>query len=294
MRYFKIAFSIAFVLFVAFLVVRGCSPKKKTMVARPPVVRTVPKPKPPKKIVVKKTPAAPVKAAPAPAKTEKTAKRTGRLAIVLDDWGNHYSLVNDAVSIGRPLTLAILPNLPHSRDIAEEAFANGLGVMLHMPMQPQGTGQPLEPQTILTSTPEAEIIRYLDEALASVPHVTGINNHMGSAATSDARVMKTVLAHLKKKKLFFVDSNVIATTQGPVLARQMGLRFTKRDVFLDNELELEAVKTQLREAKNIALSAGSVVAIGHDKKVTLEAIREVAADFEKEGVHFVLVKELLE
>ena len=120
------------------------------------------------------------------------------MAIILDDWGLNLALVKDAEAIERPLTLSVLPHLTHSREIADEAASHGLGVMLHMPMQPKSLRQPLEPRTILTTTPDAQILDYLDKALESVPHVEGVNNHQGSLATGDERVMKTVLSHLKK------------------------------------------------------------------------------------------------
>ncbi len=216
------------------------------------------------------------------------------MAIILDDWGRNFSLVSDAVAIKEPLTLSVLPNLIYSKKIAEEAHNRGLGVMLHMPMQPLNKSQSLERQTILTATPDTQIIRYLDEALLSVPHAEGVNNHMGSAATSDLRVMRTVLNYLKKRKLYFVDSDVIASTVGPRVAAETSVSFTKRDVFIDNEMNLDAIKKELTKAKTIALGHGSVVVIGHDKRLTLQAIREMAPEFKKEGIKFVLVKDLIE
>lgn len=214
------------------------------------------------------------------------------MAIILDDWGNNYSLVKEALAVKRPMTLAVLPNLPFSKKIADEAHKNHLGVILHMPMQPKDTRQPLEPHTILTSTPDTDIDQLLGEAFASVPHAEGMNNHMGSAATSDLRVMRSVLKYLKAKGLFFVDSNVIPTTVGPRVAKETGIPFTKRGVFIDNEPTVDAVKKKLLEAKNVALRKGQVVVIGHDKKATLQAIREMVPQIEKEGVRLVLVKEL--
>ena len=217
-----------------------------------------------------------------------------KMAIILDDWGNNLELVKTAVGIRRPLTLSVLPHLIHSRQVARSAKKNGLGVMLHMPMQPKGANQPLEPHTILTTTPDAQIIDYLDKALEDIPQAEGVNNHQGSAATSDERVMRTVLKHLKSRGLFFVDSEVIKTSVGRKMAGEIGIPFTKRDVFIDNKLTNGAVKERLRLAEKIALSRGRVVVIGHDKKPTLQAIREMVPELEKNGVKLVLVRELLE
>jgi hypothetical protein len=247
------------------------------------------------KALPKKEPPPPRVTAPRPSvpPVVRPAKQ-GRMAIVLDDWGNNYSLLRAVKDLKQPVTLAIIPNLPHSRRIAEEAAASRLGVIIHMPMQPFDERQPLEPHTIKVKSSEEEIHRYLEEAIRSVPRAEGLNNHMGSAVTSDLRAMRAVLAYLKKKNLFFIDSNVISTTVGPQVAEETGIAFAKRDVFIDNEPNKAAIREKLEEARDIALDRGQVIVIGHDKQVTLDALKEAMPRFAKQGIRFVLVKELVE
>ena len=268
----KIAFAVLFVLAISFFTAKGCTHFRKPGAPTPPTVVKTPLPTP---VVV-----------PKPA--------TPQMAIILDDWGNNLVLVKTAVAIHRPLTLSVLPHLVHSRQIAQEAKKNGLGVMLHMPMQPKNPKEPMEPHTILTTSSEAEIIGTLDKALENIGVAEGVNNHQGSAATSDERLMRTVLRHLKSRGLFFVDSEVIPTTVGRKVSRETGIQFTKRDVFIDNTHTVDAIKEKLRQAGKIAVKYGRVVVIGHDKKLTLQAIREMVPELEKSGVKFVLVKELVE
>ena len=78
------------------------------------------------------------------------------------------------------------------------------------------------------------------------------------------------------------------------MAEELGVRFTSRDVFIDNELKKEAIQKQLELAKRVALRRGTVIVIGHDHRLTLETLRRMAPEFEKEGIQFVLAKELLE
>ena len=278
-----VIFSVLLVLAVAFLAVRGCVHKKP---AAPSVTLGAPAAK--KKMVL-----APRAGENQPPVVPVQKVSEAKIAIILDDWGNNYSLLKYAIDIGRPVTLSILPHLSQSRRIAEEAFANHLGVMLHMPMQPKSDKQRLEPHTILTTTPDKDIQLYLDQAIASVPHADGVNNHMGSAATSDLRVMRTVLSYLLSKGLFFVDSNTAPSSVAPSVAKDLGIKFTKRDVFIDNQMNLISIKEKLEKAKKIALSRGTAVVIGHDRKMTLQVIREVAPAFEKEGIRFVLAKEVV-
>ncbi len=220
--------------------------------------------------------------------------RSPVMSIVLDDWGNNAPLLKKVLAINRPITIAVLPHQAHSSQIAEEACAGGLGVILHMPMQPKNQKVGLEPHLITVETSDADIIQLTDMALASVGACTeGVNNHMGSAATSDKRVMRTLLSHLKQKNLFFFDSFVISTSAGPDVAREVGVSFAKRDIFIDNKVEVEAIKDKLREAKKMALVHGHVIVIGHDKEPTIEAIHQMVPELEKEGIRLVALRTLV-
>lgn len=253
-------------------------------------------PRPVPHAAVRVTPAPAVPAQRTTPRAERpVVKRTGpaKLAIVLDDWGNDKRLLRDLIAIKRPVTVAILPHLEHSTAIAREARAAGLCTMLHLPMQAKSKGAPQEPDTILTTSPEADIRRTIDRALADVPGVEGVNNHQGSAATSDERVMRTVLKHLKEKRLFFIDSFVISSTVAADIAAELGIPHDKRDVFIDNVNEVEAVKTQLRKAVDEALRSGEAVAIGHDRRATLKAIAELVDEIEAQGVRLVYARDLV-
>lgn len=286
----KIILSAIFVVTVALLVARGYIQKKPlTEYSLPTFTKKTAQPK----AAPKKPKSKPAVESPAVKKSPKPAV-VGKMAIVLDDWGMSTALMQSTIDLKRPITLAILPHLKHSREIAESAKAHGLGVMLHMPMQPKNLRQPKERHTITTASTDEEIRELLGQALASIPHVQGINNHQGSAATSDARVMKSVISYLKLRKLFFVDSNVISTTVGWKSARDAGLPYAKRDVFIDNEARVEAIKDQLKKAEDKALANGSVVVIGHDKRATIEAIKAMIPEIESKGIELVLVKELLQ
>jgi polysaccharide deacetylase 2 family uncharacterized protein YibQ len=282
MKYFKVILSVVFVLAVTFLVARNFWKVEIKVLPKKAAVKTVARKK------------APPSFAEVQQKAVVPRAEVARMAIILDDWGYNLSLIKNVKEINRPITLSVLPHLAHSRRLAEEAAEGGLGVMLHMPMQAKNLRAAVEPRTIQTTSSNEEIITYLNQALDSVPGAQGVNNHQGSAATSDERVMKTVLSHLKKKGLFFVDSQVVSTTVGWRLAKEMGMTYTKRDVFIDNQEATDAIKEQLREALKIALSRGRVVVIGHDKKVTIKTIRAMVPELEQKGVKLVLVKDPLE
>jgi len=217
----------------------------------------------------------------------------GKIAIVLDDWG--YSLNNLDVlkRIKSPMTMAVLPNLEYSRSLAKKMHRLGFEVILHLPLEPMGE-RDLEKNTILTSMDEATIRDNVRRGLASVPYCRGISNHMGSKATQDRRVMDLVLDEAKKKNLFFLDSYVSADSVCEKSARKTQVRFTRRDIFLDNKDDAAYIRRQVQKLKKKAQRNGTAVGIGHDRRATLLVLIEEMPKMEEEGYEFVFVSELVD
>ncbi|MFA5095772.1 MAG: divergent polysaccharide deacetylase family protein [Candidatus Omnitrophota bacterium] len=215
----------------------------------------------------------------------------GRIAIVLDDWGYNLNNLRAVKEIKYPLTLAVLPDLAYSRRVADEFRARGFEVILHLPMEPEEKLR-LEKNTIRVSADQAQIARILDQSLANIGRVSGISNHMGSKATSDPRTMEIVFKELKKRRLYFLDSYVTARSVGADLARKTGLKIYKRDVFLDNTNEREYIRQQVYKLRDKARTQGFAIGIGHDRKITLEVLREMMPGIAREGYRFVLLSEL--
>lgn len=217
----------------------------------------------------------------------------GRIAIVLDDWGYNLNNLPRIAEIKYPLTASVLPNIAYTRKVAEELYARGLEVILHLPMEPVERLS-LEKNTIKTSMDKTQILNILDNDLASVAYADGVSNHMGSKATCDLKTMEVIFEELKNRHLYFLDSFVTAKSVCAGLARRIGLRIFKRDVFLDNVEERAYIRKQIYKLKNKARIRGFAIGIGHDRKVTLEVLSEVMPQLEKEGYKFVFVSEALQ
>lgn len=216
-----------------------------------------------------------------------------RIAIVLDDWGYNLSNLRLAAQIHYPLTMSVLPNLRFSREAADELSRLGFEVILHLPLEPYEKFR-LENKTIMTSMKESEIISILVGGLASVPYAKGISNHMGSRATENISLMKIIFKELSKRNLYFLDSLVSGKSVCSVLAKESEIPFARRDVFLDNQENPEYILGQIHHLKTKARMFGSVIGIGHARKITLETLKEVMPQLEKEGFKFVFVSELVE
>lgn len=216
-----------------------------------------------------------------------------KLAIILDDLGSDPETSEAIFALHEPLTISVLPFHAHSTEIAEEAKRRGVEVMLHLPMQAVGNELP-EAQQLHSGMSEGEVAEELSRMLANVPTAVGVNNHEGSLATTDPKLMGELMPLLKQRSLYFIDSRTTAATVAFDVAQQAGLRRGFRNVpFLDDVEEVGAVRKQLEFAIHAAKEKGEVIAIGHPHKETLEALREMLPQAETQGVHLVFVSEVL-
>jgi polysaccharide deacetylase 2 family uncharacterized protein YibQ len=215
----------------------------------------------------------------------------GNIAIVIDDWAYNLNNIGILDRINAPLTCSVLPHLSYTKEVIEELHARGLETILHLPMEPHEKLR-LEKNTILTSMDETMIKDIVAQDIGSLRFIKGVSNHMGSLATEDIRTMELIFKQLKKRHLYFLDSVVSPKSICASLARKMGLRFARRDVFLDNVEDPAYIKRQINKLKKKASSSGQAIGIGHDRRITLEVLAEVIPELKKEGYRFVFVSEL--
>ena len=217
-----------------------------------------------------------------------------RAAIIMDDLGLSLAAVRDLVTIDLNVTGAILPDQPHSREISLLLHRHGRQVMVHLPMEPQGYPQANPgPRALMAAMTPEQIGQRTDELLRVVPEAVGANNHMGSRLTESSAAMQAVMAVLKSKGMFFVDSKTSPRSVGLNEARRAGVPTLGRDLFLDNVATTEAIRFQLRKLIRLARERGQAVAICHPYPQTLEALRLEAPAFREMGVEVVPVSQLI-
>lgn len=231
--------------------------------------------------------------ASAGATAPKSALGHARLAIILDDLGQDRAAADAIFALPYPLTLSVLPDHPHSAEIAEEAHSRGYQVMLHLPMQSLAEERP-EPAELRPGVPSGEVAALVARMLDSVPNVAGVNNHQGSQATADPALMDELMPVLRERHLFFIDSRTTAATVAYDTAQRSGLPAAFRNVpFLDDVAEVSAVRAQMELAIRTARSKGEVIAIGHPHPATLQALGELLPHLEAQGVRLVFASELV-
>lgn len=215
-----------------------------------------------------------------------------QVAIIIDDFGYNFDEFNSLHQLYLPVTISVLPNLPSSRRTADFARAAGYEILLHLPMAPKEKKR-LEKGTIAFGMDKETIRQQIEADLASVGPVSGVNNHMGSAATADTMLMEMVLSDLKSRDLFFVDSVTSPRTIAFETGRELGVPVARRDVFLDNNPDREYIKGQIRQLMRKAQINGRAIGIGHPHPETFIAIKEMLPEMESAGISLVTISKML-
>lgn len=217
-----------------------------------------------------------------------------KLAIVIDDLGLGQAGSDELLAFPEPLTFAVLPGTRYAEAVMETAEANGHTVLLHLPMEPLNVADnDPGPEAIYVAMTDDEIRRQTARLLDMLPGVAGVNNHMGSAATADPRVMAAVLQEVHARGLFFLDSRTTAASVVTAEAERIGLPYAANDLFLDLERTVPAVKEMVREAMRRAEGRGTLIAIAHPHPSVATALYEMLPELKAAGIALVPVTELL-
>ncbi|PKN37071.1 MAG: hypothetical protein CVU62_10710 [Deltaproteobacteria bacterium HGW-Deltaproteobacteria-2] len=217
-----------------------------------------------------------------------------QVAIIIDDIGNDLKQIQELLKINADITFAILPLCPHTREAAEMFHKAHRETLLHLPMEP--LSYPREkpgPGALFTDMSNDEIIFQLEKDIATVPYISGVNNHMGSKFMMDEKKLTVVFNKLKNKKLFFVDSRTSSDTKTFVTAGKVGLPVAARKIFLDNNRDYNEIYNILI---NIAKKNGDdspVIIIGHPYPETVRAVGDAVKVLREKEVAIVPVSRII-
>jgi len=216
-----------------------------------------------------------------------------RVAIVMDDFGYNLKDMDLFFSIREPITLSILPNLRYSRQIAGLGSSHDKETILHMPLESHNPNIREEADTIRVGMSEKDILERLKKSIGSIPGLSGVSNHEGSKATEDKQVMTAILKYLKDNDLYFLDSLTSQKSVCDEVAKAVGIRHAKRDMFLDNTDSPDYIEKQLVSLRKLAFRKGRAIAICHDRKNTIQVLAKMMPDMTKDGVQFVRLSDMV-
>jgi len=222
------------------------------------------------------------------------APATPRVAIIMDDMGMSEQFLDELLSLDYPITCAVLPGESCSVEVATLAHDRGWEVMLHQPMEPMDYPE-VNPgdHALFVSMDRAEIERHLKDSIESVPFVSGVNNHMGSRFTGDEAGMGAVMDVLEQYDLYFIDSRTTPHTVAYAMALGMGVPAAKRNVFLDNDRDVNKIEENIELLLSLAAREGSAVGICHPYDETITALKRMEGRLTAGDVMVVPVGELI-
>lgn len=217
----------------------------------------------------------------------------GRLAIVIDDCGSDMKTLQGLNDLPVPLTYAVMPNKPYTSESAEAGYDAGRKIFVHLPMEPLNV-KSSEEVYIGKDMSDGEVKDTAKSLLDQVPHAVGMNNHQGSGATADSRLMKAVMSVVKQRHLLYLDSRTNVDSVGEQTASAMGIGTTRNNLFIDNDKDVASIKKRILQGGQIAKSNGSAVIIGHCRPNTLTALKESIDALHSEGIDVVFVTDLMQ
>ena len=217
------------------------------------------------------------------------------IVLVIDDFGYRNDSVSDRfLNLPVPLTCAVLPGHSQSASIAKKAIKSGKEVIIHMPMESSVSMTGEDEFKLKVGMTSEEIEWRLNEALKEIPEAVGINNHQGSKATTNGKVMGVVASVLKNKNKFFLDSRTSSKTVGEKTMRSVGVLTARRHIFLDNDLNIDNISKQLDKLVALSQKKGMAIGIGHVKANTLKVLEKEIPILLEQGFEFKFVSQVVD
>ena len=218
----------------------------------------------------------------------------GKIGIIIDDFGYRNDEVSDGfLKLNAYLTYAVIPGHEYSTSFGEKAVKAGYEVIVHMPMENTGKTYGEEEFVLTTEMDNETIQRRVNTAFNQIPTAIGMNNHQGSSASADQRVMSSVARVMNERNLFFVDSRTTVETIAETTMEVFGVPTARRNVFLDNDDDEEKIIEQFMKLVKKSEELGSAIGIGHVKPKTLKVLKKHIPELQKKGFKFEFVSKML-
>ncbi len=216
-----------------------------------------------------------------------------RVALIIDDIGNSLTQTHRFLKLDIPITFSVLPRLRHSYFLANEIRDGGHEVMLHQPMEPYNLHLDPGPGALYVGDEVMTIGRIIEDNVSDVPYAIGVNNHMGSRFTECQSEITETLRIIKEKDLFFIDSVTSNHSKAYRTARRLNMTAARRNIFLDNSRDENAILAQLHRLMWCARKYGYAIGIGHPYGVTARAIGDFIKSYNHSDIQLVHISEIL-
>jgi polysaccharide deacetylase 2 family uncharacterized protein YibQ len=227
-------------------------------------------------------------------KLEKASDPTPpTVAIVVDDTGLDTKNLERWLAIDAPITFAVMPYCVASRELSERLYGAGFRIMLHIPTENDPPNSFSGQGQLAVGMSYNTVFSTLDGDLATVPHVTGINNHQGGRGCNDLQLMTYECEWAQERGLYVVDSDSSTHSQVTAAATNLGFPRRANQVFIDHENEPGYIRSRMRQLANIARQEGTAIGICHfHRPNTPSIVGEMIRTLREEGIHFAFVQDI--
>jgi polysaccharide deacetylase 2 family uncharacterized protein YibQ len=191
--------------------------------------------------------------------------------------------------MGFAVTMSFLPPTHRHKNSANIA-KNIANYMVHYPLESLKR-KVEEKGTLLVGDSYETILKRTKQLKMWYPNTFITNNHTGSRFTADDLAMDRLMRSLKKLNYTFLDSKTIAPNVVKKYALKHGVKLLQRDVFLDNILNKQYIRKQLKIVVAKAKRNGKAIAIFHPHSISIQTIKN-SKDILK-GVRLVYIKDML-
>lgn len=214
-----------------------------------------------------------------------------KIAIIIDDIG-YRATDKSALSLPNQVTFSVLPHTPFGRSLAEQGNKQNREILLHVPME-SINNLTLGPGALTANMSEQSVQTSLAASIADIPHVIGINNHMGSKLTQMSEPMGWTMQFLKENDLFFLDSKTSQYSQARYMAKQAGIPNLQRHIFLDNLINEDYIEQQFTKLMRMSKRDGEVIAIAHPHPETIKVLKRMIPKLKQQNIELVTISKML-
>ncbi len=216
---------------------------------------------------------------------DKVVNKT--ISIVVDDFGDiSGNLLDGFFELDKNVCFAIFPDQKHSVTTMQRASSQGRETLIHVPMEPIGYPR-INPgeNAILVQHSDSQISRMLNDFIETLPDAIGINNHMGSLATTDTGVMQAVMNTLREHDMAFLDSRTTNVSVAYQVAQKSHIKAFRNDIFLDSpNISQSTMEAKLNQIMRLSGSQNHVIAITHCHSADkLEYLKSFISRLKKAG-----------
>ena len=213
-----------------------------------------------------------------------SASTRPRVAVVIDGLGVDQTATARAIALPAAVTLSFVVYANDLGDQTAAARQAGHELLLRVPMEPISAAAAIGSYGLGRNMPRDELVRRLRWDLARFDAYVGVDNHMGTEFAQDTPAMGVVMDELKRRGLLYLDARAVPTAPVAVAARDFGVPYAARDIFLDGEEAAISVDARLSQLVKLARERGSAIAIGHAHEETLAALQRWLPTLSRQGV----------